>query len=66
MAGDFAKSIKAKKLILTHFSQRYSENREDKNCKENIDRLVKQARQAFGTEEVVAAKDFLVVPILIN
>ncbi|MBS3107962.1 ribonuclease Z [Candidatus Woesearchaeota archaeon] len=47
-AGEVAKKAKAKKLILTHFSQRYG----------RVDDLVKEAKHVFK-HETIAAEDFL-------
>ncbi len=48
-AGEIAKKGNAKKLVITHFSQRY-DNVEEK--------ILKEAKKAFG-KEVVCAKDFM-------
>jgi ribonuclease Z len=72
MAGSFAKSINAKVLILTHFSPRYQRHRSSENLPiktqeerkeeeeildDDIYPLVEQARAAFGSDSVFAAKD---------
>lgn len=69
MAGHFAAQVKAKKLVLTHFSQRYkgvNDNlaAQDADC--NVKKLVKQAEKVFMTGSIVAAEDFLVIPITLT
>ncbi len=54
-AGEIAKKAKAKKLVITHFSQRYEEA--DVNNK-----MLQEAKKAFG-KEVVCAKDFMTISI---
>lgn len=66
MAGNFATQAKAKKLVLTHFSQRYkgvNDNlaAQDDDC--NVKKLVKEAEKVFMTGSIVAAEDFMVIPI---
>ena len=66
MAGHFATQVKAKKLVLTHFSQRYNgvnDNMATKDADCNVKKLVKQAEKVFMTGNIVAAEDFLVIPI---
>jgi len=58
MAGKFACTIEAQKLILTHFSQRYSEE-------ETNTILVQEAKETFGSDNVLAAADLMVVPVLL-
>jgi len=55
MAGAFARGIRAKRLILNHFSPRgYMPNEYEES--KSIRILVQQARAAFGSELVYAAK----------
>ncbi|KAL0049373.1 hypothetical protein WJX82_000641 [Trebouxia sp. C0006] len=68
MAGAFARKIRAKALVLTHFSNRYS-NRgemqgeqlrsESEGDRQDVLRwLTNQAKEAYGSDSVWAADDF--------
>ena len=50
-AGSLAKKAKVEKLVLTHFSQRYSHDKE----------IVKEAKTKF--KNTVGAKDFLKISV---
>eukprot|EP00899_Mesostigma_viride_P010279 jgi/Mesvir1/19252/Mv06961-RA.1 len=78
MAGAFAASINARSLILTHFSARYTFGRPEEPSEapreggegmswQDDDRttavLVRQAQATMGSENVIAARDFLRVGI---
>lgn len=70
MAGRFATSIRAKKLVLTHFSQRYksvgnAEPTINVDESENVSKLVKQAEKTF-TGCIIAADDFMVIQVLLK
>lgn len=61
MAGRFATKLKAKKLILTHYSQRYRPiDSELKEGESSIAKLLEQAKESFQGE-VIAADDFTIV-----
>ena len=68
MAGAFARKIRAKALVLTHFSNRYS-NRGDMqgeqlrsqsegDRQDVLQWLTNQAKEAYGCDRVWAADDF--------
>ena len=63
MAGHFATKIKAKKLILTHFSQRYKGVNDNIDDSDSVEKLLKQAEGAFKSGSVVTAEDFLVIQL---
>ena len=69
MAGHFAGKIKAKKLVLTHFSQRYKGVSDSvatttvTNDSDSVQKLLKQAKEAFSPGSVVAAEDFMIMQI---
>lgn len=60
MAGQFAKKIHAKKLILTHFSSRYTSKGQSDEKSEGpfVDLLVDEAKRECPETEVHAAEDF--------
>ena len=67
-AGAFARDARAKALVLTHFSPRYmfghaSHPRAPRSDKLTTDVLVDQARAAFGSDNVLAAFDFMCLPV---
>ena len=67
MAGHFAAKVNAKKLVLTHFSQRYKGVGENVTTKTadcvSIEKLRRQAEKALKSGTVIAAEDFLVIHI---
>ena len=64
MTGLFAKKLGARKLVLTHFSQRYRGiEEEEKDGSVSVQILVDEAKQAYESNNVVAAHDLMVVPI---
>eukprot|EP00727_Mastigamoeba_balamuthi_P004246 m51a1_g13819 putative ribonuclease z (311) ;mRNA; f:423781-424775 len=62
MAGRAARSVGAARLVLTHFSARHGdggeEDGEDGKRAETVQELVQQARETFGSDNIVAAEDF--------
>lgn len=56
MAGEFARRIDAGRMIITHFSARYDQN--DPN-QLGIADLVREAKAAYGSDDVVASADFM-------
>eukprot|EP00581_Thalassiosira_minuscula_P017473 CAMPEP_0183711978 /NCGR_PEP_ID=MMETSP0737-20130205/7283_1 /TAXON_ID=385413 /ORGANISM="Thalassiosira miniscula, Strain CCMP1093" /LENGTH=831 /DNA_ID=CAMNT_0025940551 /DNA_START=47 /DNA_END=2542 /DNA_ORIENTATION=- len=64
MAGEFAKRIGAKKLIMNHFSARYKGDQSVESMT-IMTRMERQAMKASGLSEtsVAAAWDFMVLPI---
>lgn len=67
MAGQFARKIKAKKLVLTHFSQRYKRVSDIEGSGTDdtatVKKLLMQAEEAFLPGNVVDADDFMVIQI---
>jgi len=62
MAGLFARRIRAKNLVLNHFSPRNIRSSEYDECV-HVRNVVSQARRAFGCPNVYAASDFYRFPI---
>ena len=64
MAGEFAKRINAKKLVLNHFSARYKGD-QSLDSITIMTRIERQARKASGLAEdsVAAAWDFMILPV---
>lgn len=60
MAGAFAKRIRAKKLLLNHFSARYPGNDDVDGVAKNIMSAIRDlAINEFGSGQVVCARDFM-------
>ena len=64
MAGDFAKRVRARRLLLNHFSARYKGDQSVDSISIMM-RLEGQARKASGLKEsdVAAAWDMMVLPV---
>ena len=62
MAGMFAKSVNAKRLIITHFSQRYYPVNHS-IPEESVTALIDQARETFESNDVIAAEDLMIVKV---
>ena len=59
MAGEFARSLNVRQLILTHFSQRYRPD--DKDV---MDKLLHEAKIAFQSQNVLCAFDLMKIDII--
>ncbi|XP_007904972.1 zinc phosphodiesterase ELAC protein 1 [Callorhinchus milii] len=62
-AAEFAKSCKVKRLVLTHFSQRYKPASLINEGDDNVLELKTQAELILEGQEVTLAEDFLVLEI---
>eukprot|EP00469_Lotharella_globosa_P019116 CAMPEP_0167815028 /NCGR_PEP_ID=MMETSP0112_2-20121227/2775_1 /TAXON_ID=91324 /ORGANISM="Lotharella globosa, Strain CCCM811" /LENGTH=438 /DNA_ID=CAMNT_0007714363 /DNA_START=160 /DNA_END=1476 /DNA_ORIENTATION=+ len=63
-AGVFARKAGAQNLALTHFSNRYGYETNHLTNMIGVDVHVEEAVEAFGSESVVAAEDFMSIPII--
>ncbi|NXW52635.1 RNZ1 protein, partial [Nyctiprogne leucopyga] len=63
MASDFAKLCQVKKLVLTHFSQRYKAAAQRGEGDTDITQLKRQAEAVLDGQEVTLAEDFLTIEI---
>ena len=65
MAGRFARRINSKKLILTHFSPRYRGEADEYFMKQmwKIENMARETSGLFGDNDVIAAWDYLMLPI---
>lgn len=64
MAGAFAKRIRARKLILNHFSSRYpGDDDSDENSKEIMESIRSLAVKHFESSDVLCARDLMSVNI---
>ncbi|KAF8640090.1 hypothetical protein AX17_001328 [Amanita inopinata Kibby_2008] len=64
MAGAFAKRIRAKKLVLNHFSARYS-NAECEEAKNIMTAIANLAAKEFGSD-VICAGDFMSIDVVLE
>eukprot|EP00293_Proteomonas_sulcata_P021035 CAMPEP_0184316370 /NCGR_PEP_ID=MMETSP1049-20130417/89619_1 /TAXON_ID=77928 /ORGANISM="Proteomonas sulcata, Strain CCMP704" /LENGTH=209 /DNA_ID=CAMNT_0026635311 /DNA_START=240 /DNA_END=869 /DNA_ORIENTATION=- len=64
MAGEFAKACKAKKLVLTHFSQRYKDD-ESKFTANVMSRIGGYASESAGlpSDSVITARDIMTLAV---
>ena len=58
----FAKSVNAKRLVITHFSQRYYPVNHS-ILEESVTVLIDQARETFESHDVIAAEDLMIVRV---
>ncbi|XP_078408706.1 zinc phosphodiesterase ELAC protein 1 [Cetorhinus maximus] len=65
-AAEFAKSCKVKRLILTHFSQRYKPTPLTNAGDDDVMELKTQAELVLEGQEVTLAEDFMVIEIPFN
>lgn len=65
MAAQFAKELNARMLIITHFSQRYTESSKKSEDSYNVEDLLKEARESFG-DMCEAAEDLKTFSIKIS
>lgn len=64
MVGKFARSCNVTKLVLTHFSQRYKPlSHVCQGDEVSLVKLVEQAKEAFQSDNVIAAEDFTVIKV---
>ncbi|XP_050572576.1 zinc phosphodiesterase ELAC protein 1 isoform X2 [Cygnus atratus] len=63
VASDFARLCKVKKLVLTHFSQRYKPAAQVGEGDTDVTELKRQAEAVLGGQEVALAEDFMTIEI---
>lgn len=63
VASDFAKLCRVKKLVLTHFSQRYKPAAQVGEGDTDVTELKRQAEAVLGGQEVALAEDFMTIEI---
>lgn len=65
MAGRFTKKIKAKKLVLTHFSSRYRGDDSEHSMKImwRMEQMARRVTDLWGKNDVIAAWDQMCLPI---
>lgn len=64
MAGAFAKRIRAKQLVLNHFSARYPGNDDvDEQAKTIMNAIGQLAQQEYGSTKVICARDLMSIEV---
>ncbi|ORY81917.1 beta-lactamase-like protein [Protomyces lactucae-debilis] len=63
LAGAFAKRIRAKQLIMNHFSSRYKGDMADAEAAVIMDAIRQRAVDTFGSDEVMTAYDWMNVVV---
>lgn len=63
MAAEVGRDLRARLLVLTHFSQRYMPVSDEYEEEETVSILVKEAQEIMGPNRVLAAEDFLSITI---
>ena len=65
MAGRFCKKVKAKKLILTHFSPRYRGDESEYNMRImwRMEHMSRRVTGLWGKNAVIAAWDQMCIPV---
>ena len=62
LAGIFAKSVNAKRLVITHFSQRYYPV-DHSVPEESVTALIDQAIETFKSNNVITAEGLTIVKV---
>ncbi|XP_029435867.1 zinc phosphodiesterase ELAC protein 1 [Rhinatrema bivittatum] len=63
MAAEFAKLCSVKKLVLTHFSQRYKPSNLTEEGDDDVTDMKRQAQAVLDWQELVLAEDFMTIEI---
>ena len=65
MAGRFCKRVRAKKLILTHFSPRYTGDGSESSMRVmwGIEDMARSTADLWGPNDVIAAWDHMLLPV---
>ena len=63
MAGEFARRVRARQLVLNHFSSRYKGDESDES-QAIMEQIRQLAVREFVSDNVIVASDFLCVPVV--